>query len=131
MSGGAGYVMSREALRRVVREGLPYYDKCEMLDYGVEDVELGRCLESVGVVAGDSRDRLGRHRMLPFPPTEHFLPENKPNSTQPSWFYKMMYVLYWRWGRLPTTALVFQILSIHAGELSWCFPRPIHINSLV
>jgi len=90
MSGGAGYVMSREALRRVVSEGLPNSLKCKKSDYGAEDAELGKCLENVGVVAGDSRDRLGRHRMLPFPPTSLFLPEKKPNSTLPGWFYKTM-----------------------------------------
>ena len=31
-------------------------------DRGMEDVEMGKCLKSVGVRDGDSRDNLGRSR---------------------------------------------------------------------
>uniref|UniRef100_A0A914DYV6 N-acetylgalactosaminide beta-1,3-galactosyltransferase n=1 Tax=Acrobeloides nanus TaxID=290746 RepID=A0A914DYV6_9BILA len=60
MSGGAGYVLSREAVKRLVEDGLPDTRKCRGGEYGKEDIEIGKCLEKVGVVAGDSRDRNGR-----------------------------------------------------------------------
>ena len=57
-SGGGGYVVSKEALKRF---GERPNDKCAS-DNGAEDVEWGRCMESLGVKTGDSRDSLGRTR---------------------------------------------------------------------
>uniref|UniRef100_A0A914DVJ7 N-acetylgalactosaminide beta-1,3-galactosyltransferase n=1 Tax=Acrobeloides nanus TaxID=290746 RepID=A0A914DVJ7_9BILA len=77
MSGGAGYVLSREALRKFVEEALPDPKKCRQDGNGPEDVEMGRCLENVGVIAGDSRDSTGKHRMLPFDPATHLQAGNQ------------------------------------------------------
>lgn len=41
MSGGAGYVLSKEALRRFVEEALPDHNKCNVLPFGEVDVQLG------------------------------------------------------------------------------------------
>lgn len=68
MSGGSGYVLSREAVRRFNVEALTDGYKCWNGTEGNEDVEIGKCLENVGVLAGDSRDNLNRSRFLPFPP---------------------------------------------------------------
>ena len=73
MSGGAGYVLSREALRRFIEDGL---DKgaCRKDDDGVEDGEAGKCLYDVGVKAMDSRDEIGQGRFFPFQPASHMEP---------------------------------------------------------
>ncbi|KHN76508.1 Glycoprotein-N-acetylgalactosamine 3-beta-galactosyltransferase 1 [Toxocara canis] len=90
MSGGAGYVLSREAVKRFVEDALTDSRKCKSAGTGAEDVELGKCLQNVGVMAGDSRDSQGRHRMLPFSPLSHL----SFNHSMPKWFYSYMYYSY-------------------------------------
>ncbi|XP_022233840.2 glycoprotein-N-acetylgalactosamine 3-beta-galactosyltransferase 1 [Drosophila obscura] len=67
MSGGSGYVLSREALR-IFAEGLNDTTKCRQEDNHAEDVEMGRCLFNLDVKAGDSRDSKLRHRFYPLLP---------------------------------------------------------------
>ncbi|XP_076461553.1 glycoprotein-N-acetylgalactosamine 3-beta-galactosyltransferase 1-like [Babylonia areolata] len=59
-SGGAGYVISKEALRRLATKG----DNATLCtqDGGAEDAELGRCLMNLGVKLMPSADSLGRSR---------------------------------------------------------------------
>ncbi len=83
MSGGAGYVLSRSATEKLVTYGL---QSCPR-NYMHEDLALGRCLQSLGVQAGDSRDALGRHRFLPFPISD-MMNENR----MPNWYFN--YVKY-------------------------------------
>lgn len=68
MSGGAGYVLSKEALKRFV-EG--FRTKVCTHTTPVEDLALGQCLEKMGVLAGDSRDTLHRETFHPFVPEHH------------------------------------------------------------
>uniref|UniRef100_W5ML64 N-acetylgalactosaminide beta-1,3-galactosyltransferase n=1 Tax=Lepisosteus oculatus TaxID=7918 RepID=W5ML64_LEPOC len=68
MSGGAGYVLSREALHRFV-EG--FRTKVCSHTTSVEDLALGQCMEKMGVLAGDSRDTLHRETFHPFVPEHH------------------------------------------------------------
>ncbi|XP_024081569.1 glycoprotein-N-acetylgalactosamine 3-beta-galactosyltransferase 1-like isoform X2 [Cimex lectularius] len=91
MSGGAGYVLSREALKRFVEDGLPNKTKCRQDAGGAEDVEMGRCMQNVNVVAMDSRDSLGRGRFFPFVPEHHLI----PGHTDPSFWY-------WQWIYYPS-----------------------------
>ncbi|KAK6165664.1 hypothetical protein SNE40_022550 [Patella caerulea] len=79
-SGGAGYVLSKEALRRF---GLYGNDtkRCRQ-DGGAEDAEIGKCLYNLGVSTGNSLDALGRTRFHCFNPETHLF------GGFPPWYYK-------------------------------------------
>ncbi|XP_017097239.2 uncharacterized protein [Drosophila bipectinata] len=63
MSGGAGYVLSRKAVRIFVKYGIKR-KICYSDVHGTEDYEMGKCLSMLNVTAGDSRDIYGRHRFF-------------------------------------------------------------------
>ncbi|XP_041636024.1 glycoprotein-N-acetylgalactosamine 3-beta-galactosyltransferase 1-B-like [Cheilinus undulatus] len=84
MSGGAGYVLSKEALRRFV-EG--FKNKTCTHASSIEDLELGRCMEKVGVLAGNSRDSVQRERFHPFDPAGHLVRKH-PKS---HWYWAYCY----------------------------------------
>lgn len=77
-SGGAGYVLSKEALRRFAVLG---NSKICRADGGAEDVEMGSCLQKLNVTAGKTVDSLGRSRFHCFNPGTHL------HGGYPSWFY--------------------------------------------
>ena len=60
MTGGAGYVLSREAARLFV-SGYSDSIKCRPGDEGAEDVEMSRCLQRLGASFIDTRDKYGRY----------------------------------------------------------------------
>ena len=60
MTGGAGYVLSREAVKQFV-SGMSDASKCRSGDKGSEDVEISRCLQALGVNFIDTRDEFGRY----------------------------------------------------------------------
>uniref|UniRef100_A0A8D2J6L9 N-acetylgalactosaminide beta-1,3-galactosyltransferase n=1 Tax=Varanus komodoensis TaxID=61221 RepID=A0A8D2J6L9_VARKO len=68
MSGGAGYVLSKEALQRFVAG---FASKVCSHTSSVEDLALGQCMEKMGVEAGDSRDPEKRETFHPFVPESH------------------------------------------------------------
>ncbi|XP_077553769.1 glycoprotein-N-acetylgalactosamine 3-beta-galactosyltransferase 1-like isoform X2 [Haemaphysalis longicornis] len=78
MSGGAGYVLSREAVRRLAERGP--HSGCRADGGGAEDVEMGRCLQRLGVAAGDTRDSAGRGRFFPLVPESHLIPGQMPKD---------------------------------------------------
>ena len=90
MLANLGYVLSKEALTRFITKALRGKgkdDSCRIeYDDGNEDVEMGRCLSGVDVLAGDSRDAHGKERFLPFNPNTQLLAENTPD-----WYWKLMY----------------------------------------
>ncbi|XP_075119238.1 glycoprotein-N-acetylgalactosamine 3-beta-galactosyltransferase 1-A-like [Leptodactylus fuscus] len=68
MSGGAGYVLSKESLRRFI-EGFNT-GVCTHKS-SVEDLELGDCMEKMGVIPADTRDSEKRESFHPFAPDFH------------------------------------------------------------
>lgn len=84
MSGGAGYVLSKEALRRFV-EG--FKSKTCTHTTSVEDLAMGQCMEKMGVTAGDSRDTALRETFHPFVPEQH-LTSKFPKSF---WYWSYCY----------------------------------------
>ncbi|XP_047740102.1 LOW QUALITY PROTEIN: glycoprotein-N-acetylgalactosamine 3-beta-galactosyltransferase 1-like, partial [Hyalella azteca] len=89
MNGGGGYVLSRGAVKKFVEEALNKPKKCKATEEkGAEDVEIGKCLTSVGVLAGDSRDERGRGRFFPYPPSHHLVPLN---LTRQRWYFNYIY----------------------------------------
>ena len=70
-SGGAGYVFSRETLRRFGKL-LKDPARCALKSVA-EDVEVGKCLANEEVYPGDTRDSLGRETFHPLPPVQHLI----------------------------------------------------------
>ncbi|XP_066966749.1 glycoprotein-N-acetylgalactosamine 3-beta-galactosyltransferase 1-like isoform X2 [Macrobrachium rosenbergii] len=85
MSGGAGYILSRGALRAFVEAGMK--NKTLAYSQGAEDVQMGYFMAAAGVRPGDSRDENGRPRFFPFIPADVVVPKSKNLS-------------YWYWENL-------------------------------
>ena len=58
MSGGAGYVLSKTALQKFVAKGVDDPKFCRVDAGGAEDLEFGKCMQRVGVTAGEGSLRL-------------------------------------------------------------------------
>ena len=63
--GGAGYVLSKEALKRFVE--VFKTDKCTHSS-SIKGLALGRCMDILNVEAGDSRDTTGKETFHPLVP---------------------------------------------------------------
>ncbi|CAL1529875.1 unnamed protein product [Lymnaea stagnalis] len=84
MSGGAGYLLSRESLRRLVVDGL-LGRQCDTF-WGIEDLDIGKCLHTVGVKASESLDDLGKERFHPLSLNAYF-----SAIELPGWAYSYAY----------------------------------------
>ncbi|XP_048755938.1 glycoprotein-N-acetylgalactosamine 3-beta-galactosyltransferase 1-like isoform X3 [Ostrea edulis] len=79
-SGGAGYILSKETLKRLATTG--QNPKFCRQDGGAEDAELGKCMQNLGVKTANSTDALGRSRFHCFDPETHLM------GGYPNWYYK-------------------------------------------
>ena len=77
-SGGAGYVFSRETVRRF-KKALGDTSVCSTTSFA-EDVEVGKCLNAVGVKPDQTRDSSGRETFMPLPPEHHLIPGYLPKD---------------------------------------------------
>eukprot|EP00730_Choanoeca_flexa_P018651 TRINITY_DN9080_c0_g1_i2.p1 TRINITY_DN9080_c0_g1~~TRINITY_DN9080_c0_g1_i2.p1 ORF type:complete len:478 (+),score=104.21 TRINITY_DN9080_c0_g1_i2:124-1557(+) len=89
MSGGAGYVLSRGALKLLGDNA-----KTALSNNGIaEDVEIARSLLKLGIVCDDTRDEEGRER---------FIPMNIDNMRYKYTHKNKPYFWYWRYSYYPT-----------------------------
>ena len=69
-----------------IEEALPYPDKCHTeirpLHRGDEDVEFGLCLQSIGVLPGNSNDHKGRYLFHIRNPLNRTMSRMKDNYTK-------------------------------------------------
>ena len=80
-SGGAGYVLSKEAFTRV---GQMIKNSSYCVKNGdAEDVGVGECLNKLGVIPNQSIDELERKGFHPLSNFRHF------NGDFPNWMYQM------------------------------------------
>ena len=79
-SGGAGYVLSNEALKRIGSKLTTDYNFCP--NSGTEDVDIAKCLRKLAVFPNKSIDEIGRERFHPFDVGTHLL------GGYPDWFFQ-------------------------------------------
>ncbi|CAK5082849.1 unnamed protein product [Meloidogyne enterolobii] len=95
-SGGAGYVLSRAALRKFVEIGLHGDKLCDSKEI-YEDLEIGSCMRKLNISLIDSRDSKGRHRFIPVSPDNSLI--KLPDDDYYNWVqsyskfpYKSVYI---------------------------------------
>ncbi|KAF6203030.1 hypothetical protein GE061_003443 [Apolygus lucorum] len=85
MSGGAGYILSKEALRLLVKDALPRPHSITW----AEDINMALCLKNVNVTSVDTRDSFRRPRFNPLLPTSMGL--TLPKVHHDFWYYSHQY----------------------------------------
>ncbi|XP_017472021.1 PREDICTED: glycoprotein-N-acetylgalactosamine 3-beta-galactosyltransferase 1 [Rhagoletis zephyria] len=91
MSGGAAYVLSKEALRRFMTMAFHNTTLCPRArKFGIEDFNMGICLQNVGVHLADARFALGTDNKPKFIPIDLHTYMSTDNTTEISdWLLSM------------------------------------------
>ncbi|KAH8279736.1 hypothetical protein KR054_003729 [Drosophila jambulina] len=89
MSGGAGYVLSRKAVELFV-DAVGEDSLCQPSDTGAEDYEMGKCLETLKVTVGESRDHYGRHRFFSLSLHYFLIPQENVDEEEEFWLSKYL-----------------------------------------
>lgn len=80
VSGGAGYVLSRAAVKKLVENGPTAGSKCRWTSHvGSEDVQLGGCLKELNITIIDGLDEHNKSSFLPFQLKTHLWQKKDPN----------------------------------------------------
>ena len=87
-SGGAGYVLSKEALRRF---GQKQKERCRPQS-SIEDLEMGKCMKELGVQLGDTFDHQGRSRFLSQPVERYIFGDLKVRQISSTILHFLMFV---------------------------------------
>ncbi|XP_065561826.1 glycoprotein-N-acetylgalactosamine 3-beta-galactosyltransferase 1-like isoform X1 [Artemia franciscana] len=91
LSGGAGYIFSKQAVKIFVEEAIKDNTYCypEINDWA-DDLQIGKCFEKLQVKLIDTRDENALHRFLPLSPFFHLKPlENEEDRK--SWWWSAAY----------------------------------------
>lgn len=132
LNGGAGYVLSRGAVRSLVEDGL-WGRRCEEnLSLGAnEDVNMALCLAHLGVVFLDSRDSLGRQRFHMYPPHELIDPR-QANSITHLWLKRQSVFPYkFGYGELSDEAISFHYVDARSMYLLYYLVYVVNPNNQV
>ncbi|XP_064120295.1 glycoprotein-N-acetylgalactosamine 3-beta-galactosyltransferase 1-like [Macrobrachium nipponense] len=88
LSGGSGYALSRAALKIFGEVAYPDTNPCQARAIANEDVMMGHCMTKSGIMLGDTRDELERHRFY------HNKPEDYIEGKWRKWFPSVMKYRY-------------------------------------
>ncbi|XP_041356507.1 glycoprotein-N-acetylgalactosamine 3-beta-galactosyltransferase 1-like [Gigantopelta aegis] len=110
-SGGAGYVISKEALTRYGVQGRANKSICRQ-DGEAEDLSFGECMENLGVVIGNSADSSGRTRFHCFMLNAHLV------GDFPDWYYNFS---------VKAVAKGIDSVSDYAISFHYCRPQDMYM----
>lgn len=90
-SGGGGYALSRETVRQLAVNLQNNASFCSMRE-GYEDMEISKCLKSLNITPGESRDKQGRERFHCISFKDHW--EGNKNWIESYSMHKVKYVSF-------------------------------------